>query len=110
MAGAQMMIRRISPWTMLRVSGAISVIGFFAWMIAVALLYLVFQGMGFLDRFDELLGGDSGVTTGWVFGAGALVGLLWALVVTALCTIGAIVYNACSDLVGGLAITLTDAE
>ena len=110
MAGKRVLLRRISPWTMLRISAAISVIGFLAWMIAVALLYLVSQGMGFLDRFDELLGGDSGLTTGWVFAAGAVVGLVWALVVTALATIGAIVYNACSDLVGGLGVTLSDLD
>ena len=40
MAGKRVLLRRISPWTMLRISAAISVIGFLAWMIAVALLYL----------------------------------------------------------------------
>lgn len=108
MAAREVTLRRISPWTMLRISGAVSIVGFLAWMVAVALLYLVFQGMGFWGRFDDLLGGDSGLGAGWVFLTGALVGLLWALVVTALMTIGALVYNACADLVGGLTVTLSD--
>lgn len=110
MADTQLLVRRISPWTTLRVTAAISVIGFLAWMLAVALLYLLFEAMGFRDRFNDLLGGDAALGAGMIFGVAAGVGLLWAVLVTALATLGTVVYNACSDLVGGVTVTLDDVE
>lgn len=109
MAGTQLMVRRVSPWSVLKIAAAVSVVGFLAWMVAVAILFLVLEGMGIRDRFADLLGSD-GVGVGWIFGVGALVGLLWAVLITALATLGAVVYNACSDLVGGMQITLSDVE
>ena len=43
---AAMQIRRIDPWSALKVSLVLSVALFFVWMIAVAFLYLVLGGMG----------------------------------------------------------------
>lgn len=43
---ASMQIRRIDPWSTLKVSLLLSVALFFVWMIAVAFLYLVLGGMG----------------------------------------------------------------
>lgn len=110
MAHTQLLVRRISPWTTLRVSAAISVIGFLAWMVAVAVLYLLFEAMGFRDRFNDLLGGDAALGVGMIFALAAGIGVLWAVLVSALATLGAVVYNACSDLVGGVTITLDDVE
>ena len=110
MANTQLLVRRISPWTTLRVSAAIGVIGFLAWMVAVAVLYLLFEAMGFRDRFNDLLGGDAALGAGLIFAVAAGIGVLWALLITALATLGAVVYNACSELVGGMTITLDDME
>jgi len=41
-----MQIRRIDPWSTLKVSLTLSVALFFVWMVAVAFLYLVLGGMG----------------------------------------------------------------
>lgn len=110
MADTQLVVRRISPWTTLRISAAVSVIGFFAWMLAVAIVYLLFGAMGFRDRFSELLGSDAAFGPGFVFGAAAAVGVLWAILVTALATLGVVVYNACSEMVGGVTVTLDDVD
>ena len=110
MAHTQLLVRRISPWTTLRVSAAISVIGFLAWMVAVAVLYLLFEAMGFRDRFNDLLGSDAALGAGLIFGVAAGIGVLWGVLVSALATLGAVVYNACSDLVGGVTITVDDVE
>ncbi|MEJ5918756.1 MULTISPECIES: DUF3566 domain-containing protein [unclassified Corynebacterium] len=103
-------IRQISPWAVMRISAAVGVVGFLAWMIAVGLIYVVLEGMGFWNRFAELVGGDGGVSAGLVFGLGAAIGALWMVLVTALATLGAIVYNACSDFVGGIKIAVRDTD
>ncbi|WP_295625885.1 DUF3566 domain-containing protein [uncultured Corynebacterium sp.] len=110
MAGTQLLVRRISPWSTLKISAAVSVVGFLAWMVAVAVLFLVFEAMGFRDRFADLLGSDGALGTGLIFGVAAIVGVLWAVLVTALFTLGAVVYNACADLVGGVTVTLSDVD
>ncbi|QGS34487.1 hypothetical protein FOB82_05470 [Corynebacterium xerosis] len=110
MADTQLLVRRISPWTTLRVSAAIGVIGFLAWMVAVAVLYLLFEAMGFRDRFNDLLGDDAALGAGLIFAVAAGIGVLWALLITALATLGAVVYNACSELVGGITVTLDNVE
>ncbi len=110
MADTQLLVRRVSPWTTLRISAAISVIGFLAWMVAVAVLYLLFEAMGFRDRFNDLLGSDAALDAGLVFAVAAGIGVLWAVLITALATLGVVVYNACSDLVGGVTVTLDDVD
>lgn len=110
MADTQLVVRRVSPWTTLRISAAVSVVGFLAWMVAVAVLYLLFEAMGFRDRFNDLLGSGGSLGAGLIFGVAAGIGVLWAVLITALATLGAVVYNACSELVGGITVTLDDVE
>ncbi|MBM4510336.1 DUF3566 domain-containing protein [Rhodococcus hoagii] len=112
---ATVQLRRIDPWSTLKVSLVISVALFFVWMVAVGLLYLVLDGMGVWDRlnnaFTEFTTDSSGgglVTSGQVFGYSALVGVMNVVLFTALATIGSFIYNLCSDLVGGVQVTLAD--
>ncbi|MFZ0228394.1 MAG: DUF3566 domain-containing protein, partial [Mycobacterium sp.] len=53
---ASMQIRRIDPWSTLKVSLVLSVALFFVWMIAVALLYLVLGGMGVWSKLNSNVG------------------------------------------------------
>lgn len=114
---ATVQLRRIDPWSTLKVSLVISVALFFVWMVAVGLLYLVLDGMGVWDRlnnaFTEFTTDSSGgglVTSGQVFGYSALVGVMNVVLFTALATIGSFIYNLCSDLVGGVQVTLADPD
>ncbi|WP_420881932.1 DUF3566 domain-containing protein, partial [Rhodococcus sp. (in: high G+C Gram-positive bacteria)] len=114
---ATVQLRRIDPWSTLKVSLVISVALFFVWMVAVGLLYLVLDGMGVWDRlnnaFTEFTTDSSGgglVTSGQVFGYSALIGVMNVVLFTALATIGSFIYNLCSDLVGGVQVTLADPD
>ncbi|MDO5731973.1 DUF3566 domain-containing protein [Corynebacterium sphenisci] len=100
-------LTRIGAWSALRASAAVSVIGFLAWMIAVAVLYLVLGAAGIWDAIGDLLGGEP-IGAGTVFLAAAGLGALWVVLVTALLTLGAIIYNACAGLVGGVVVDLDD--
>ncbi|GAS88296.1 DUF3566 domain-containing protein [Mycolicibacterium brisbanense] len=117
---ASMQIRRVDPWTVLKVALVLSSALFFVWMIAVAFLYLVLGGMGVWSKLNsnvgDLLtssGGNAGgelVSSGTIFGGAALIGLVNIVVLTAMATIGAFIYNLTTDLVGGIEVTLADRD
>ena len=115
---ASMQIRRVDPWSVLKVSLVLSVALFFVWMIAVAFLYLVLGGMGVWSKLNsnvgDLLnnsgGGGELVSSGTIFGGAALVGLINIVLLTAMATVGAFIYNLTTDLVGGVEVTLADRD
>ncbi len=108
MATTTLSVRRISPWSVFRISAALGAIGFLVWLIAVGLIYFVLEGMGFWSRFAELAGGVDGVSPGWVLAAAAGIGVLWWILCTALATLGAFIYNACTDFVGGVEVMVKE--
>jgi hypothetical protein len=117
---ASMQIRRVDPWSALKVSLVLSVALFFVWMIAVAFLYLVLGGMGVWSKLNsnvgDLLtsaGGQTGgelVSSGTIFGGATLIGLVNIVLLTAMVTVGAFIYNLTTDLVGGIEVTLADRD
>ncbi|BBY50368.1 hypothetical protein MARA_38360 [Mycolicibacterium arabiense] len=116
---ASMQIRRLDPWSVLKVSLVLSVASFFVWMIAVAFLYLVLGGMGVWSKLNsnvgDLLTSASGaggelVSSGTIFGGAALIGLVNIVLLTAMATVGAFIYNLTTDLVGGIEVTLADRD
>lgn len=116
---ASMQIRRIDPWSTLKVSLLLSVALFFVWMITVAFLYLVLGGMGVWAKLNsnvgDLLNNASGssaelVSSGTIFGGAFLIGLVNIVLMTALATIGAFVYTLITDLIGGIEVTLADRD
>lgn len=116
---ASMQIRHIDPWSTLKVSLVLSGALFFVWMIAVAILYLVLGGMGVWSKLNSNVGdlltsasGSGGelVSSGTIFGGAALIGLVNIVLLTAMATIGAFIYNLITDLVGGVEVTLADRD
>ncbi|MGX9669812.1 DUF3566 domain-containing protein [Mycobacterium sp. HM-7] len=116
---ASMQVRRVDPWSVLKVSLVLSVALFFVWMIAVAFLYLVLGGMGVWSKLNsnvgDLLtsGGGSGgelVSASTIFGGATLIGLVNIVLLTAMATAAAFVYNLTTDLVGGVEVTLADRD
>lgn len=114
-----MQIRRIDPWSALKVSLLLSVALFFVWMVAVAFLYLVLGGMGVWSKLNsnvgDLLTATSGgggelVSSGTIFGGAALIGLVNIVLLTAMATVGAFIYNLSTDIVGGVEVTLADRD
>lgn len=116
---ASMQVRRIDPWSTLKVSLVLSVAVFFVWMISVGLLYLVLGGMGVWGKLNSNVGdllnntGGSGgelISAGAIFGGAVLIGLVNIVLMTAMATIGAFVYNLTTDLIGGIEVTLADRD
>ncbi|WP_237492059.1 DUF3566 domain-containing protein [Modestobacter sp. L9-4] len=118
---ARLQLRHIDTWSALKISLVVSIALFFVWMIAVAVLYGVLSGLGVFDSINDLIGQVSTstggaaadsftITAGLVFTGAAVIGAVNILLLTALCTVGTFVYNLCSDLVGGLELTLAERE
>ncbi len=116
---ASMQIRHVDPWSVLKVSLLLSVALFFVWMVAVAFLYLVLGGMGVWSKLNsnvgDLLTATSGgggelVSSGTIFGGAALIGLVNIVLLTAMATVGAFIYNLSTDIVGGVEVTLADRD
>ncbi|WP_456600275.1 DUF3566 domain-containing protein [Blastococcus sp. SYSU DS0616] len=117
---ARLQIRHIDTWSALKISLMLSIALFFIWMVAVGLLYMVLGGLGVFDAVNDLfgqIGSASGnessgdvVTIGVVFWGAALIGAINVVLLTALCTVGTFIYNLCSDLVGGLEVTLSERD
>ena len=116
---ATMQIRRIDPWSALKVSLLLNAALFFVWMIAVAFLYLVLGAMGVWSKLnsnvgDLLTAGSGGggdlVSAGTIFGGAALIGLVNIVLLTAMATVGAYIYNLSTDIVGGIEVTLADLD
>ncbi|HEU4362504.1 MAG TPA: DUF3566 domain-containing protein, partial [Mycobacterium sp.] len=115
---ASMQIRRIDPWSTLKVSLLLSVALFFVWMFAVAFLYLVLGAMGVWSKLNsnvgDLLTNTNGaaelVSSSSIFGGALLIGLVNIVLLTAMATLGAVVYNVSTDLLGGIEVTLADRD
>lgn len=116
---ASLQIRHIDPWSALKVSALLNVALFFVWMIAVAFLYLVLGAMGVWSKLNsnvgDLLtsgsgGGNDLVSAGSIFGGAALIGLVNIVLLTAMATVGAYIYNLSTDIVGGVEVTLADLD
>ncbi|MGY1660177.1 DUF3566 domain-containing protein [Geodermatophilus sp. SYSU D00705] len=117
---ARLQLRHIDTWSALKISLVLSIAMFFIWMVAVGVLYGVLSGLGVFDTLNDLFGqlgtasGADGstevITPGIVFGGAAVIGAINIVLMTALCTVAAFIYNMCSDLVGGLEVTLSERD
>jgi hypothetical protein len=113
---ARLQLRHIDTWSAFKISFVLSVALFFIWMVAVGVLYGVLSGLGVFATLNELFGqlsasaGGDVITPGVVFGAAAVIGAVNIILLTALGTISTFIYNLCSDLVGGLEVTLSERD
>ena len=113
---ARLQLRHIDTWSALKISLVLSIALFFIWMVAVGVLYGVLSGLGVFDTLNELFGqlsssgGGNVITPGVVFGAAAVIGAVNIILLTALGTVTTFIYNLCSDLVGGLELTLSERD
>jgi len=116
---ANLQIKRVDPWSVLKLSLVLGVALFLVWLVAVGAMYAVLDGMGVWDKLNgtanDLFRADDGaaeplISAGRVFGIAALVGAVNIVLFSALSTVGAFVYNVSADLAGGLEVTLAERE
>jgi pheromone shutdown protein TraB len=117
---ASLQLKRIDPWTVLKISLIVAIVMFFVWMIAVGVLYLSLGSMDVWTKVNStwqaLTSADASgspqplITPGAVFGVTAVIGAINIVLFTALATIAAFVYNAAAGMSGGVEITLGERD
>jgi hypothetical protein len=119
---AHLTVARIEPWSVMKFSFVVSLVAFVILFVAVTVLYGSLEGLGVFDSLQRVVSdvtssqGSAGVNAkAWfsasrVLGYTALLGSLNIVLITAMATIGAVVYNLTSRLVGGVEVTLKETE
>ena len=117
---ARLTLRRIDPWSVFLWSVVASIFLGLALLVCVGVLYALLSSLGVLDSLNTLI---NDVTTNpgetsraSVFSAGrvmsitAVIAALDVVLLTALATLGAFLYNLCASLTGGIEVTLGDRD
>jgi hypothetical protein len=119
---AHLTVARVEPWSVMKFSFVVSLVAFVILFVAVSVLYGALAGLGVFDSLQRVVSdvtssqGSAGVNArAWwsasrVLGYTALLGSLNIVLITAMSTIGAVVYNLTSRMVGGVEVTLKETD
>lgn len=116
---ARVAVTRVDPWSVMKLSFVLSLALVVIFMVAAALLWWVLNGSGVFDQLNTTLQSVTGTTNlrlqdvaslGRVMGIGGLIGLIDVVLLTALATLGAFLFNLTTGLVGGIDVVLTESD
>ena len=119
---ANLVISRVEPWSVMKFSFLISLVLWIVMFVAVALLYYALSSLGVFDALQRTLASvtssqtSAGVNlTKWtsaprILGYTMLLGAVDVVLITAISTVGAVVYNLVTHLGGGIEVTLKETE
>jgi hypothetical protein len=120
---AQLVLSRIEPWSVMKFSFMVSLVGWVILFVAVAALYYVLSKLGVFHSIQSTITdvtsskGSSGADSNgqWfsasrILGYTMLVGAVNVVLITALATVGAVVYNLVTYLAGGIEVTLKETD
>jgi hypothetical protein len=116
---ARLTLKRIDPWTTLKFSFVYGVAGMVVLIVAVVVLYGVVDAMGVIGSLRSFLGdvssngNNGGGLADWlsfdrVLLLSFVVGLINVVLFTAFATLTAFIYHVCTDIVGGVEVTLAE--
>ncbi len=113
-------LAKVDPWSVMKLGFLLSVAIGIAFVVLVAVLWTILDTMGVFSDIDRtvgtVLGNSSGaqfnlmdyIGFGRVISLATVIGVIDVFLLTALTTLAAFLYNVCSQLVGGIQMTLTD--
>jgi len=119
---ANLVIARLEPWSVMKFSFLISLVAWIVLFVAVGILYYALSGLGVFDALQKTVSSvTSGQGTGgvslskWtsasrVLGYTMLIGAVNVVLITALSTVGAMIYNLVTHLGGGIEVTLKETD
>jgi hypothetical protein len=111
---ARLAVRRIDPWSAFVVSLLLSLFLAVVTIVAAWVLYGLLSAFGVPhsvnQAFTDVNGGGPLLTQGRFVGIGALVAAANVVLLTALATLGALLYNICASFTGGVEVTLAERE
>lgn len=113
-------VSRVDPWSAMKVSFLLSVAIGIAGVVMVVVLWMVLKSMGLFDMVNdiasEVFSADGSapfdimdyVGLPRVISLSIVIGVIDVILITAIATLGAFLYNVSAALVGGVQLTLTD--
>lgn len=119
---ARLRMTHLDPWSVMKTSFLLSVAFGIVTVIAVAVVWSVLGAAGVWDSINqtvqEVIGGDTGeafdvenyVGTSRVMGFTMIVAVVDVVLITAIATLGAFLYNLAATLLGGVEVTLAEDE
>ncbi|HEU0041702.1 MAG TPA: DUF3566 domain-containing protein [Jiangellaceae bacterium] len=119
---ARLRLLRVDPWSVMKTSFLLSVALGIMMFVAVAVLWSVLDAAGVFDSLRELITGftatdtsagyniDQYIELSRVLGFTTLIAVVDVVLVTALATLGAFLYNLSASLLGGLELTLAEDD
>ncbi|WP_375141884.1 DUF3566 domain-containing protein [Zhihengliuella sp.] len=115
---ARLLVSRVDPWSVLKLSFLLSVALGIVTVVAAVVLWTVLDLTGVFDSVNSLLteiaGSESGfsladfASLGQIAAFATIVAVVNVVLITAISTLAAVLYNISSSLVGGIGVTLTD--
>ena len=119
---AHLTVARVEPWSVTKFSFVVSLVAFAILFVAVSVIYGTLSALGVFTSLQHVVQSvtssqdSNGVnaarwfTASRVLGYTAILGAFNIVLITAMCTIGAVVYNLTSRLIGGVEVTLRETE
>jgi hypothetical protein len=119
---ANLVIARVEPWSVMKFSFLISLVLWIVLFVAVALLYYALSSLGVFGALQRTLASvtssqtSAGVDlTKWtsatrILGYTMLLGAVDVVLITAISTVGAVIYNLVTHLGGGIEVTLKETD
>ena len=114
----QLSLTRLEPWSVAKVTFLLSIAGAIIQVVSAALLWILLNTMGLFDNLTQVIsktGLDAGgfdlgqvLSLGTVLSSVTIFSIFEIVLVVALVTIFAFLYNLVSSLVGGIHVTLGD--
>jgi transmembrane protein DUF3566 len=119
---AQLTLSRVEPWSVMKFSFVVSVVAFIILFVAVAVLYMVLSALGVFTSLQHTVStitssqGSAGTNiSNWfsmsrILGYTGMLGALNIVLITAMSTIGAVIYNLIASTIGGVEVTLRETD
>lgn len=118
---ARLRLSRLDPWSVMKTVFLFSIAFGIMFWVAIYLVWTIIESSGIFSAVNELvtsLISSPSDTTGWhiedyismnkVLGISALIAVINVVLMTALGTIGAFLYNLSANILGGLEVTLAE--
>jgi Transmembrane domain of unknown function (DUF3566) len=119
---AMLTLSRVEPWSVMKFSFVASVVAFVILFVAVAVLYMVLSALGVFDSLQNTVSSitssksDAGTNIShWfspslILGYTAMLGALNIVLITAMSTVGSVIYNLIAKTIGGVEVTLRETD
>jgi Transmembrane domain of unknown function (DUF3566) len=119
---ADLVVARLEPWSVMKFSFLMSLVAWVVLFVAVAFLYFTLSSLGVFTSLQHTLSSVTSSTNSsgmqlnhWfsasrILGYTMLLGAVNIILITALCTVGSMIYNLVTHLGGGIEVTLRETD